>query len=70
MPLQSQKHCPQCGPTLAVKNEPPGCSENIGMGALAVLTCGFGLVFAVPWAIYRGLQANHWHCQRCGRRVV
>jgi len=69
MPNQKQSNCPNCGLVLAVKNEPPGCAEHIGMGMLAACTCGFGLIFVVPWAIVRGVKSTHWHCQQCGERV-
>jgi hypothetical protein len=66
MSTQQQRICPTCGPVLAVKNSPPTCAEHVGMGMLAALTCGLGLVFVVPWALYRGVQSSYWHCQQCG----
>lgn len=66
MTRQKQANCQRCGATLAVKNDPLSFSENFAMGVLVVLTCGLGLVFVIPYAIFAGWKASKYHCQRCG----
>ena len=66
---QRQADCKQCGTTLAVKNSPPGCAEYLGMGVVTTITLGLGLIVVIPWAIYRGIQANEYRCQQCGGKV-
>lgn len=70
MSLMKQADCATCHARVpAQKNDPASFAEMLGYGMLVVGTCGFGIVIALPLAIWRGVQASHWHCTRCGARV-
>ena len=66
---QRQATCKRCGKVLAVRNPQPGCSENFAMGLLVVCTLGVGLVIAIPWAVWRGIDASRYRCPTCGGRA-
>ena len=69
MAFQKLKNCPKCGRrVLAIKESLPSCGEYFGMSLLAVLTLGIGLVFVLPWSIYRGIKASRYYCPDCGNR--
>ena len=67
-------HCTHCDATRLFVAEPLanplGCAEMFGLGVLCVLTFGIGLLFAVPYAVWRGYGSSRktYRCSQCGSK--
>jgi predicted RNA-binding Zn-ribbon protein involved in translation (DUF1610 family) len=66
---QKQKKCRKCGLVLATTSDPMTFSETLGIGMVCALTCGLGMVFAIPYAVYRAQLAKTYRCPTCGAKV-
>ncbi|MEM7558454.1 MAG: hypothetical protein AAF394_04970 [Planctomycetota bacterium] len=73
MAVERQKFCVDCGPVLARQAGGIGgmsFGEILLISGVSVVTCGVGLLFAIPYAIYRGVQSSGFFCPKCGSKIL